>query len=213
MHVNSGIWGTEKKAIVLENQHLVNNILGYFQTKTVIIVEMAIKSFQIHEDSSMPLFHTFVESPVNKLLLLSDSSHITGCYFDNAQNHQLIKSSIENKNLSIFINAKQQLQNYFQGTQKSFNLPLKFLHGTAFQKQIWEALKAIPYGKTISYLDLAKTLQAPKSARPIGGAIGKNPISIIIPCHRVIGSNGSLTGFGGGLAKKSLLLELETQIH
>lgn len=104
--------------------------------------------------------------------------------------------------------AKRQLSEYFQGSRKNFNLKLS-PDGTAFQKKVWNELCQIPYGDTISYGQLAQRIANPKAVRAVGGANGKNPISIVVPCHRVIGNNGTLTGYAGGLRRKSILLELE----
>ena len=102
----------------------------------------------------------------------------------------------------------KQLDEYFQSKRKIFSIPLE-LHGTEFQKKVWNELLNIPFGKTISYLQLAKELGDVKLIRAVGGANGKNPVSIIVPCHRVIGSDGTLIGYGGGLDKKKWLLEFE----
>ena len=107
-----------------------------------------------------------------------------------------------------FNQAKDQLNKYFKGELKRFNLDLS-LRGTEFQKTVWTALMDIPYGKTESYSGMAARIKRPKAVRAVGSANGKNPIPIVIPCHRVIGQNGSLTGFGGGLALKAFLLQLE----
>jgi len=104
--------------------------------------------------------------------------------------------------------AARQFSEYFDGKRKSFDLPLS-LQGTDFQKKVWKALKNIPYGKTISYGEIAAKIGNPKACRAVGLANNRNPISIIIPCHRVIGHNGSLTGYGGGLELKQQLLDLE----
>ena len=100
------------------------------------------------------------------------------------------------------------MQAYFEGDLKTFALPLQ-LEGTDFQIEVWHALQEIPYGKTVSYADIAKRIGRPKAVRAVGAANGQNPIAIIVPCHRVIGSNGSLTGYGGGLKNKEALLALE----
>ena len=102
----------------------------------------------------------------------------------------------------------KQLQEYFLGTRKEFDLPIKF-NGTEFQIKVWQALQNIPYGEIINYGELAKRIDCPKGVRAIGGACGKNPIPIIVPCHRVVGKNGSLTGFSGGIDYKVKLLALE----
>jgi len=104
--------------------------------------------------------------------------------------------------------AALQFEEYFNGKRKTFNLPL-IMHGTVFQKKVWKALQNIPYGKTVSYGEIAAKIGNPKACRAVGLANNRNPISIIVPCHRVIGSNGSLTGYGGGLELKQQLLDLE----
>jgi len=104
--------------------------------------------------------------------------------------------------------ARRQLDEYFARTRTSFDLPLD-AEGTAFERRVWDLLRAIPYGTTTSYGELARRLGEPKEARAVGAANGKNPIPIIVPCHRVIGANGDLTGFGGGLERKRWLLEHE----
>ncbi len=109
-----------------------------------------------------------------------------------------------------FANARQQLTEYFSGERKDFDLPLS-LHGTEFQLRVLEELKTIPYGETTSYGDIAKRIGRPKAVRAVGAANGRNPIPIIVPCHRVIGSSGHLTGFGGGLDTKTALLRLEAE--
>jgi len=103
-----------------------------------------------------------------------------------------------------------QLEEYFAGKRKAFDLPLN-PQGTEFQKKVWKALQEIPYGKTVSYKDIAEKIGSPKASRAVGGANNKNPISIIIPCHRVIGANGALVGYAGGLDMKRELLELEVR--
>lgn len=103
---------------------------------------------------------------------------------------------------------RTQLDEYFAGTRTAFDLPLR-LHGTAFQVEVWEQLRRIPYGETISYGELAKRVDRPEAARAVGSANGQNPIAIVVPCHRVIGADGSLTGFGGGLDWKRWLLQRE----
>jgi methylated-DNA-[protein]-cysteine S-methyltransferase len=108
------------------------------------------------------------------------------------------------------LEAERQLGEYFAGARTQFELALE-PHGSAFQKTVWRALTEIPFGQTRSYLDLAKTIGSPKASRAVGAANGKNPLSIVIPCHRVIGTDGTLTGFAGGLATKAALLALEAR--
>ncbi|SFE25937.1 methylated-DNA-[protein]-cysteine S-methyltransferase [Bacillus sp. OV194] len=104
----------------------------------------------------------------------------------------------------------EQLESYFSGTLQEFSIPLD-LYGTPFQIKVWEQLKGIPYGATCSYKDIAQGIGAPKAVRAVGSANNKNPVPIVIPCHRVVGSNGALVGYGGGLDKKELLLNIELQ--
>ena len=116
--------------------------------------------------------------------------------------------SLDNPTIS---QAKRELTDYFAGELKQFSVPLDW-QGTAFQQSVWEALRHIPYGETVSYADVARAIGRPKSARPTGGAVGANPLPIIVPCHRVIGSDQTLTGFTGGLNIKVALLELEGRL-
>lgn len=109
---------------------------------------------------------------------------------------------------AILMPYAQELIDYLDGTRKEFNMPLDF-HGTPFQQSVWMALQEIPYGQTVSYSDIAEKIQKPKSVRAVGAAIGANPLLITVPCHRVIGKNGKLTGFRGGLEMKKQLLALE----
>ena len=110
----------------------------------------------------------------------------------------------------ILLETERQLSEYFAGKRIRFAVPLE-PRGSEFQKRVWSALKEIPFGKTRSYLDLAKTIGLPKASRAVGAANGKNPLSIILPCHRVVGANGALTGFAGGLETKAMLLTLEAR--
>jgi methylated-DNA-[protein]-cysteine S-methyltransferase len=156
------------------------------------------------------MYYTCIDAIFDKLFLTSDDTHLTGCYFnDNAIENTLSTTHQKQNNLPIFLNTQKQLDEYLEGTRKNFDLPIKFIKGTPFQKKVWQALTDLPYGNTVSYQALADKIHAPTSARPVGGAVGKNPIAIIVPCHRVIGSNGTLTGFAGGLGKKELLLKIE----
>jgi methylated-DNA-[protein]-cysteine S-methyltransferase len=110
----------------------------------------------------------------------------------------------------VLKSAVKQLKAYFSGTRREFDIPLRPV-GTVFQEEVWLALRSISYGETVSYSDIAKQIGRPKAVRAVGAAIGKNPLSIMIPCHRVIGANGKLIGFAGGLSTKEFLLNLENQ--
>ncbi|MEM0912329.1 MAG: methylated-DNA--[protein]-cysteine S-methyltransferase [Pseudomonadota bacterium] len=123
-------------------------------------------------------------------------------------NRDSFDSDVANEN-AISQQGAQQLKEYFAGERRAFSLPLS-PQGTTFQNKVWEQLCEVDYGKTASYLDIAKALGKPTASRAVGTANGKNPIAIIIPCHRIIGANGSLTGYAGGLDRKSFLLNLES---
>lgn len=112
----------------------------------------------------------------------------------------------------IVVEAKKQLQEYFQGNRKVFTVKTKPMFGTEFQQKVWNALKDIPYGQTVSYKYIAEKIGNPKGGRAVGGANNKNPIAIIVPCHRVIGSNGKLVGYAGGLHIKEYILKLEKEL-
>lgn len=146
---------------------------------------------------------TFV-SPIGELVLTASDTALTGVYFPTSRRRQIGRSS-ENDVLRL---VKQQLAEYFARARTSFDVPLDAA-GTAFERRVWVLLREIPYGATTSYGELARKLGEPNDARAVGAANGKNPIPIIVPCHRVVGANGDLTGFGGGLDRKRWLLEHE----
>lgn len=145
------------------------------------------------------------ESPVGPLTLISNGEALTDVQFENPRYAYAPAPAGKDKILDA---ARRQLDQYFAGTLRAFDLPLA-PKGTAFQQRVWQALLTIPYGVTRSYGQQAATIGSPQASRAVGLANGRNPISIVIPCHRVIGANGSLTGYGGGMARKQLLLELE----
>jgi methylated-DNA-[protein]-cysteine S-methyltransferase len=150
-----------------------------------------------------------IESPVGKLKLVASDKGLVAVLWQNDRPSRVsIGEMIENDQHPILLKAEKQLGEYFAGKRKEFSIPLD-MRGTTFQKNVWEALLAIPFGETRSYGQLAKQLGNPNATRAVGAANGRNPISIIVPCHRVIGSTGKLTGFGGGLETKAHLLNLE----
>ena len=122
-----------------------------------------------------------------------------------------LNASFKTETSSVLEEAKRQLDEYFAGNRKAFTIPL-LLVGTVYQQQVWNELLNIPYGATTSYKEIAQNIGKPKAVRAVAGAIGANGISILIPCHRVIGSDKSLTGYAGGLEAKKILLQIETQI-
>ncbi len=153
--------------------------------------------------------YTTFESPVGTLLLAGDSHALRLVSFETSK-HAAPPHADWTQDRAPFAAVIGQLQAYFHGELKEFDLPLA-LEGTEFQLRVWNTLRSIPYGVTISYAQLAERIGNPKAVRAVGLANGSNPIPIIIPCHRVIGSDGSLTGFGGGLSTKKMLLELESK--
>jgi methylated-DNA-[protein]-cysteine S-methyltransferase len=155
------------------------------------------------------LFYTEIDdSPVGPLLLAGDSEALHLLAFGVGSRPREIDGDWKPDVKGVLTNVRKELDQYFAGRLKRFTARLAF-NGTQFQNAVWKELTRIPYGETISYLDLAKRIDNPKAVRAVGMANGANPIAIIVPCHRVIGSNGSLTGFGGGLPAKRALLELE----
>lgn len=149
----------------------------------------------------------YLDSPLGRLQLRSDGAALTGLYMPSPKGQPPVDAAWVADD-APFADAVDQLRAYFAGTLREFDLPLA-PHGTEFQNRVWSALRAIPYGRTCSYRDIAESIGAPKAVRAVGLANGRNPISVIVPCHRVVGANGSLTGYGGGLPNKQLLLELE----
>jgi methylated-DNA-[protein]-cysteine S-methyltransferase len=161
------------------------------------------------EMKTSALTYTSMESPIGPLLLAGDEGGLSLVYFVNGRRPKSPPHAwVEDK--KPFREVVRQLQAYFEGKLKEFKLPL-VLEGTEFQLRVWRNLQKIPYGETVSYGQLAKRIGSPDAARAVGLANGSNPIPIIIPCHRVIGSNGDLTGFGGGLPIKKKLLALESR--
>jgi methylated-DNA-[protein]-cysteine S-methyltransferase len=157
----------------------------------------------------MNFTYRFIDSPVGQLKLVAKGPRLAAILWEHERpNRVLLGPMAEAPSSEILDRAEQQLAEYFAGTRDRFELDLEF-HGTEFQKKVWHALLTIPFGQTRSYLDIATQIGNPAAVRAVGAANGRNPISIVAPCHRVIGSSGSLTGFAGGLEAKALLLTLE----
>lgn len=154
-------------------------------------------------------YYSIIKTPLGDLMLAANASELTGLYFagcdhiPSASNHWTLDAQHP-----VLQQTEEQLREYFAGKRKIFSLPLR-LAGTDFQERVWREIARIPYGETISYSDLAKRAGAPQAIRAAGMNTGRNPLSIVIPCHRVVGKNGSLCGFAGGLERKRQLLELE----
>ena len=143
----------------------------------------------------------YYESPIGKIKIEAEGESIIGVSFS-------MESSEWDENEAV-IQCKNQLQEYFEGKRKEFDLNIKFIKGTEFQISVWKALSNISYGEKITYKSIAEKINNPKAVRAVGGANNKNPIAIIIPCHRVVGSNGKMVGYAGGIDKKEYLLKLE----
>lgn len=149
-----------------------------------------------------------IDTPLGRMLATADSERITGLYFHDQQYFPAgVFDAMEPT--GVLVDLREQLQQYFDGALRQFDLPLA-PQGTPFQQSVWQQLLEIPYGETRSYGDLARALENLRAIRAVGTANGRNPISIVIPCHRVIGSDGTLTGYAGGIERKQKLLALET---
>ena len=156
--------------------------------------------------------HKIIHSPVGSLKLVADNDHLLAVLWpdDNPRRVRFAMNSQENNTQPVLLEAEKQLNAYFRQERNSFSIPLRFI-GTPFQQAVWAALDQIPYGETRNYKQIALQVNCPKGTQAVGGANGRNPLSIVIPCHRVIGTNGKLTGFAGGLEVKTYLLELEAK--
>ncbi|MFF8593626.1 methylated-DNA--[protein]-cysteine S-methyltransferase [Streptomyces sp. NPDC015220] len=152
--------------------------------------------------------HTVIDSPCNPLTLVADDGVLCGLYMTGQRHRPPQETFGEPADLAAFDAAEEQLQAYFAGELKEFTLELR-LTGTPFQLRVWDRLRRIPYGEVRSYGELADALGAPRASRAVGLANGRNPVGIIVPCHRVVGASGGLTGYGGGLDRKRRLLDLE----
>jgi methylated-DNA-[protein]-cysteine S-methyltransferase len=153
---------------------------------------------------------TTVSSPVGRLTLVGVGDSLVGLYFDDDPQAAPARAAAQRDDRRLR-EATGQLEEYFAGTRTTFDLALAPI-GSAFQKKVWDALRRIPFGQTATYGQIARAIGKPAASRAIGGANHRNPIAIIVPCHRVIGADGTMTGYGGGLGRKRLLLELESRV-
>ncbi|MCP2333891.1 methylated-DNA--[protein]-cysteine S-methyltransferase [Actinoalloteichus caeruleus] len=154
--------------------------------------------------------HTVVDSPIGALTLVATDGVLAGVYMEEHR-HRPDGDTFGTRDETGFDLVAQQLAEYFAGRRTDFDLPLA-PHGTPFQQQVWAQLRAIPYGETVSYGELAARMGRPSASRAVGLANGRNPISVIVPCHRVVGSAGGLTGYAGGVERKRTLLDLERRV-
>jgi methylated-DNA-[protein]-cysteine S-methyltransferase len=150
--------------------------------------------------------YTQMDSPIGELLLFGDGQALQGLYMGGRPDPSWHRDD------TAYATARTQLVEYFAGSRTEFDLELD-MRGTDFQKKVWDALLTIPYGETRSYGEIARQIGRPDRARAVGAANGQNPIAVIVPCHRVIGSDGSLVGYGGGLERKRILLDLEAGVQ
>ncbi|CAN5484460.1 methylated-DNA--[protein]-cysteine S-methyltransferase [soil metagenome] len=153
----------------------------------------------------MSLHQTSYDSPLGPLRLVAEDSHLVGIYLPD---HRRAPAPVDAGDSPVLAEAKRQLDAYFAGETETFDLPLR-PKGTPFQARVWEELRRIPHGETISYAELARRIGQPSAVRAVASANARNPLSIVVPCHRVIGTSGKLTGYAGGLDAKRFLLELE----
>lgn len=161
-------------------------------------------------ESTERYYSKLLPSPVGVLKLVASDAGLAAILWENDDPRRVrLNSVIEDESHPILLETERQLGEYFAGRRRSFSLPLDF-KGTPFQRRVWSALLTIPYGETRSYGEIARQIGNPAAVRAVGAANGRNPLSIIAPCHRVIGATGKLTGFAGGLETKARLLALET---
>ncbi len=149
-----------------------------------------------------------IATPLGTLLLARTAKGLAGAWFENQKHHPEPLTAVRRPDDALLRRAADQLLEYFAGERAQFDLPLD-LHGTEFQRAVWQQLLAIPPSGTTSYGAIAKALGSASAVRAVGGAVGRNPISVIVPCHRVVGVDGSMTGYAGGVDRKHALLELE----
>jgi len=169
------------------------------------------KAMKTTKDKQTTYSYKTMKSPVGRLKLIASQRGLAAILWENDDPKRVrLAPLVEDKNHPVLLEAERQLNDYFAGKLRKFSLRFDFA-GTDFQKEVWRALAAIPFGDTRSYGEIARQIGRPKAVRAVGAANGRNPISIIVPCHRVIGSNGKLTGFAGGLETKAFLLKTESE--
>jgi methylated-DNA-[protein]-cysteine S-methyltransferase len=159
------------------------------------------------------IYQSHTTSPLGDVLLAATAQDLAGVWFVHRQEHLPDSQTWQTHTAHpVLMAAAAQLNDYFEGKRQAFELPLQAAWGTPFQRAVWQALQEIPYGQTSTYGEIANRIGNPKAVRAVGAAIGQNPHSIIVPCHRVVGANGSLTGFAGGLDRKKYLLAHEAAL-
>ncbi|MHB1249046.1 MAG: methylated-DNA--[protein]-cysteine S-methyltransferase [Polaromonas sp.] len=167
------------------------------------------------------IVQTTLQSPLGPILVAATSKGLAGLWFIEGQRHlpqELAEAGASagwpgDPDHPVLKQVSQQLTEYFAGQRSHFEVPLDLTGGTPFQQSVWQALLAIPYGGSASYGEVSQRIGKPAAVRAVGAAVGRNPVSIIVPCHRVMGADGSLTGYAGGLHRKTALLKLEAVFH
>lgn len=159
------------------------------------------------------IVHAYLPSPIGAIHLVAAGDALRGLYMEDHRHERPPGADwrLDDRH-PVFLEAAKQLAAYFAGELRDFDLPLAPV-GTPFQRRVWDALRGIPYGATTTYGELARAIEAPTASRAVGAANGRNPLSIVVPCHRVIGANGDLVGYGGGMPRKVALLALERGIR
>ncbi|TXT39117.1 MAG: methylated-DNA-protein-cysteine S-methyltransferase [Comamonadaceae bacterium] len=153
--------------------------------------------------------YTHIPSPLGQITLAAAGDKLVGAWFEAQAHWPDLSGCTQTPGHPVLQQAAEQLAEYFAGQRRQFELPLSLSSGTAFQQKVWQALLGIPCGQLRSYQDISIAMGQPTAMRAVGGAVGRNPLSIIVPCHRVVGSHGALTGYAGGLDRKTALLQLE----
>src|SRR5262245_46053993 len=159
---------------------------------------------------SLMIYYSYIESPLGRMLVAGDGQFVTGLFMPRHKGQSGPDAEWQHSD-APFAAVRQQLGEYFAGERQQFDVPLK-LNGTPFQQRVWQALVQIPFNTTITYSQLAQRVAQPTASRAVGHANGRNPISILVPCHRVIGANGGLRGYAGGIDIKRWLLAFERQV-
>ena len=160
---------------------------------------------------TLRVVYTRQPSPLGDVVLAASEQGLVGCWFHDQAHFPNMQAWQRDDRHALLRQAHQQWTAYFNGDLQQFDLSLHHAWGTPFQQQVWAALERIPYGKTASYADIAQAVGRPTAFRAVGAAVGRNPWSLVVPCHRVMGTNGALTGYAGGLQRKKSLLALEAQ--
>jgi methylated-DNA-[protein]-cysteine S-methyltransferase len=180
------------------------------KTASASLKKLHVASMKASQKKQMSYSYKTTKFPVGRLKLVASEHGLAAILWENEDPQRVRLGPLtEDKNHSVLRETEGQLNDYFAGKRKTFSVPFDFV-GTPFQKRVWQALTTIQFGETPSYGEIARQIGRPKAARAVGAAVGRNPISIMVPCHRVIGSNGKLTGFAGGLGTKESLLRLES---